>query len=157
MGQMIRKNPFKKVLPVGLAAVAFIALTAASTEATLILYGGFDYSPGDIDGSQVGGAGFSAGGWTTSGSDNPFDALGTGLSLGSLPVTGASVKRPSAPGNAEMSRSITSASQGALLADNATLWFSVLLRTTNFSTGNANGTWCWAPIRLTDPATSRRR
>jgi len=137
---MIRKKRFSTGLPVGLTTVACIVLTAASTEATLILHEGFDYSAGDINGSQAGGTGFSAGGWATSGSDNLFDVLGTGLSLGSLPVTGASVKRPSAPGNAEMSRSITAASQGALLADNATLWFSVLLRTTSFSTGNANGT-----------------
>ena len=56
----------RTVLTLAGVAMASLALTTTSANAGLVLYEGFDYAAGDIDGSQACGTGFSATGWTTS-------------------------------------------------------------------------------------------
>jgi len=107
--------------------ILLVSLAAPSARATLIVEEHFDYAAGDIDGTQKGGTGFDATtGWTTSGS-NAFDVQSTGLSLDPLLEDGKSVKRTANSGNAELNRPISAASQTALLADDSTIWFSLLL------------------------------
>ena len=134
-----------------IAAVTVLAL-AASANAALVLYEGFDYPAGDIDGSQAGGTGFSATGWTTAAfTRNPYDVRSTGLSFTGLPTVGLSVRRPSAPDDAEMHRGISAASQAALTADNSTIWFSTLMADDRYAGRHANAALMLGSGALTGP------
>ncbi len=116
-----------------------------------ILYEGFNYSPGDIDGTQTGGTGFAATGWTTSNisNSNSYDVRSPGLSFTDLPTKGSSVARPSAPGGAEMNRPISAESQAALTGDDTTIWFSVLMNDREYAGRHAQGSL----VLSTDPFT----
>jgi hypothetical protein len=116
----------------------------------LVLYEGFDYSAGDIDGSQTGGTGFATGGWTTSGSNNPYDVITPGLSFTGLATTGGAVKRPTAPGNAEMHRGISAKVQSELSADGTTVWFSLLTRSDDYASRYGNGALVLGTDAFTD-------
>jgi len=117
-----------------------LQVTSAGGGGNPVVYEGFNYPAGDVDGSQAGGTGFAAAGWTTTGfTRNPYDVRSDGLTFPGLPMLGRSIRRPSAPDNAEMHREISAAAQTALTADNSTVWFSVLTRDDEYSQGNANG------------------
>ncbi|MDT8390215.1 MAG: PEP-CTERM sorting domain-containing protein [Lentisphaeria bacterium] len=134
---------------IGLIAFALTVKAASLAPSNPTVYEGFNYSSGAVDGStQNGGTGMS-GAWSTSTTDGGtlYSMVSGGLTFngateGSL-VTGGSVraKRSTAPGGAEMNRAITTVSQGALTADNTSVWFSVLVNTERFSAGNENGTF----------------
>ena len=115
----------------------FAAITTAgfirSASASLILYEGFDYSAGTINGSQNTGTGFN-GAWNASGS-NILAVESSGLTFPGLTVTGGSVARPTPSGNSEMNRALTSGSIMNLTS--GTIYFSTLIRANNIS-GNAN-------------------
>lgn len=116
-----------------------LQVTTAGGGGDPVVYEGFNYPAGDVDGSQAGGTGFAAAGWTTTGfTQNPYDVRSDGLTFPGLPMLGGSVRRPAAPDEAEMHREISPAAQTALTADNSTVWFSVLTRDDEYSEGNAN-------------------
>jgi hypothetical protein len=127
-------------LTFGLAAFAAAGLTfgATSANAAPTIYEGFNYSTGDIDGTQNGGTGLT-GAWTTSGGNqaNQFDVV-SGLSFSGLSTQGGAVARPDAPGGAEMHRSLSSTAQSALTGDNTTRWFSALMNNKAFAGRFAN-------------------
>ena len=132
---MSARNRTKAALALAVVAMAALVLAATSADAAIILYEGFDYAAGDIDGSQAGGIGFDTTGWTTSNhsNTNSYDVFSPGLSFPGVPTEGLSVARPSAPGSAEMNRPISAAPQAALTADGSTIWFSVLMRDRTFA------------------------
>jgi len=125
-----------------------LSLSTSITSARTVLYEGFDYPAGEVDGSQAGGTGFADEGWTKSGI-NPFAIIAPGLSAPSVSGMGGAIMRPSVAGGTELHREITPVSQRTLTADGSTIWFSVLLRTDSYSTNNAN----LALILGTDPIT----
>jgi MYXO-CTERM domain-containing protein len=111
---------------------------SASVVADLVIYESFDYDAGLIDGTQAGGVGFD-GAWSTTVSRGSgfFDINTSGLTFSGLEVAGNSVQRSGATGDAEANRAISAASQAALLADNTTIWFSVLYQQTDASKKSA--------------------
>ena len=119
---------------IGLLAVA--GLTASSAQAATV-YEGFDYnatiaSGGNIAGAN-GGNGFT-GAWVST--RNSPDYSEPGNTAGTLPVVGGNVK-----GNAwsGVARPIGSTlADAGLLADGATLWFSVIFDLTGANTSNAD-------------------
>jgi len=116
-----------------------LQVTSAGGGGDPVVYEGFNYTAGDVDGSQAGGTGFAAAGWTTTGfTRNPYDVRSDGLTFPGLPMLGRSIRRPSAPDSAEMHREISAAAQTALTADNSTVWFSVLTKDDEYSGANAN-------------------
>ena len=125
----------------GLAAVAALASLSLPAAAQLLVYEGFDYTDVAGDDPQVAARnnadlvndGFSVDAWT-SGTKNSIDVTGTsGQSFGSLAVSGlGGTSSGGLWGN--RSRAIDlpleDGSSNNLLADGATLWFSVLVRNT---------------------------
>ena len=102
----------------------------------------FIYDPGLID-FQDGGTGFD-GPWVASKSHGqdyeigitifaagdgmlPNFSGGSGLSFSTLPVAGSALSRFGSAGRAQANRLISVASQTALLGDDTTMWFSVLM------------------------------
>ena len=124
-----------------LSDVAMVAVAFTTSARAQVLYEGFDYSAGDIDGTQTGGVGFGATGWITSNisNSNSYDVFNSGLTFTGLPTAGLSVTRPSAPGGAEMHRPISALSQAALTGDNTTIWFSVLMNDREFAGRHSQG------------------
>ena len=102
--------------------VCWIGLQA---NASTVVYEGFDYTLG----SGIGALGTAVdgwdGAWVTAGSNPP--AVIDGRTYGPLPVEGGAAQRPNKTGDAAMGRTISSAAQAALTADNTTVWFSVLM------------------------------
>lgn len=116
------KNPTTTLSAAAIAAAAL----AVSAQAELIVYEGFDYTAAADVAGQNGGTGFAAA-W--SGSDS-FD-VSSGLSFGSLQVTGGSSARVNRAGNAAISRTVSASAVTALTADDSTMWFSVLMDPTD--------------------------
>jgi hypothetical protein len=120
--------------------VAFVAVSQAFSAE--VIYEPFDYAAGGIAGAQTNGVGMS-GAWATATGDGGtlYSMVSGALSFTNLPTSGiVRAKRATAPGGAQLYRVISSASQDALLNDNSTIWFSVLLMDERFSAGNENGT-----------------
>lgn len=115
-------------LTIALVAVAAVALLAGSANAAVIVYEGFNYPAGNIDGTQNGGTGMT-GAWATSGIQKLYTVAGSGLTFTGLSTEGNAAQRSDRSGGAEMNRGISVASQNALTADNSTIWFSVLMDT----------------------------
>ncbi len=134
-----------------LAAFAGLAL-ATSAHGTLILYEGFDYSPGSVIGAN-GGTGFD-GPWQDA--DIPdtrsdhWEVQSNGLEFSGLATVGGSIQRPGAPGGAAIFRTIDSGAQAALTADNTTIWFSFLTESFRFSVPNANGALLFSTGAITN-------
>ena len=59
----------KKVIML-VMVLSIIATLSGSLQAEIVIYEPFDYPAGVIDGSQAGGIGLAATGWTTSGDTN---------------------------------------------------------------------------------------
>jgi hypothetical protein len=114
-----------------------LSFFAALATARTVLYEGFDYPSGIIDGSQAGGTGFSKEGWTANGV-NPFEVVEPGLGSEKVPGVGGAIRRPTPQGSSVMQRQVTQVSRDVLTREGATVWFSALLRTDAFSHGNAN-------------------
>ncbi|MFN3168254.1 MAG: PEP-CTERM sorting domain-containing protein [Phycisphaeraceae bacterium] len=115
------------------AAAAFVASTAQGA----IVYEGFDYGSTLSSGNNIaganGGVGF-AGPWVNT--RNSPDYVEPGNTAGTLPVVGGKVQ-----GNAwsGVARPIgTTLSNAGLLADGATLWFSVIFDLDGANTSNAD-------------------
>ena len=121
----------KKKLMLMWAAVAVIAIAmpVAVSQAAIVIYEPFDYTPGVIDGSQAGGTGLSATGWTTSGATEFQSVITPGLDFPGLLTQGNALRRNDRTGQSEANRAISAASQTALTADNSTIWFSLLIDT----------------------------
>ncbi|WP_145286630.1 hypothetical protein [Pirellulimonas nuda] len=126
------------------AACAALCFTtgyfAASAEADLVVYEGFDYTLGANVVGLDGGVGFD-GAWTGdtgAGAGAANTNIGVGLGFGSLQVVGGSVDRQDRNGRGVINRSITAAAQTQLTADNSTIWFSVLMDPTSL-VGGAGG------------------
>jgi len=102
-------------------AAAILALTAnGSASAAAVAYEGFAYDAGAL-GSASGGSGFSSN-WSSNGTTN---VVASDLTYGSLTTTGGSIGNLGGGQNRfGASRSI---SLGGLLADDAELWFSVMM------------------------------
>jgi len=130
------------------AVLCILGVATVSADAAIICES-FDYNAGVINGTQAGGTGFAASGWTSSGS-NPYAIQNNGLSLDEQPVAGGSVRRPQAPGSAEMHRAISTASQAALTADDSTIWFSVLIKDFTYSSGYEYGAMVLGTGTFTD-------
>lgn len=139
------------------------ALAALSASGATLVYEGFDYSDGTIDGVSTfnGGTGFS-GAWAGSTSNVPFsmsDGTGhshggagqPGLDFGSLSTTGTvTLTRKSAPGGAEVHRTLDSG-VATTLTTSTTMYFSVLVRTKFYSVGNENLTFAFGTGEVFDP------
>ncbi len=138
------------------AAVATLFLTLGAANAAAI-YEPFDYSAGAMDGSsQAGGTGLT-GAWSGGGAQADWDVVSGGLVFTGLSTTGNHASRgsgqPGASGNAETSRAVTAPAISALTADNTTIYFSVLMRDDQYSSGNANGAMLFGTGAITDPST----
>ena len=129
---MITQNRIKTVLTLAVVLGIF-ATFGGSLQAAQIIYEPFDYAPGSLGGAS-GGTGFS-GAWatTSNGTNTLFTVQAGGLSFNALDVAGNSVYRTGSAGRAEANRTISAASQAALLADGTTIWFSVLYTAANRS------------------------
>ncbi|MGD7654666.1 MAG: Ig-like domain-containing protein [Verrucomicrobiales bacterium] len=110
------------------ATSAVAAMAVATAQGDLIVYEGFDYTVGDAIWTQDSGTGWD-GAWTGTDTDTRgTPEVGNGLALGALLSSGGSYLRPQRYGVAQSSRTISSASQAALTADDSTIWFSVLMK-----------------------------
>lgn len=113
-----------------LATVA-LASFASSAMAALILYEGFDYSGGLS--AQAGGSGDWTGSWV---SNDAQVAFTSGLSFQNLIVEGSAIHRhPSHANNATLRRTFDTAS---FMADQSSLWFSVLFSRPSGATSDNN-------------------
>ncbi|MBK1829780.1 PEP-CTERM sorting domain-containing protein [Verrucomicrobiaceae bacterium R5-34] len=146
-----------KLLHTLTAAATSLLLASQSSQAALTLYEGFEYTSGDdLDGNGSG-IGFGSNLWTglNSSGTNPH-SVGSGLSFGSLEVTGGSAERDIRNGRSTATRLIAASSVTDLTADNTTIWFSVLMdptintATTGGQPANTYGTLIFGNAGLTD-------
>lgn len=114
-----------------LAAVVAVLLVASGVQAGSIIYEGFDYPTGGLNG--MGGTTESglAGTWSTGQRGGDLTVTTPGLDWYGLPVSGEMITRGGVGGEAgyhtRATRQITSGlSDAGLLADGATLWFSFI-------------------------------
>ncbi len=150
------RNRIRTVLTLAAIAMASLALTITPTQAALVIYEPFDYDAGLIDGSQAGGTGFSASGWTTSGDTNFQSVITPGLTFPGIPTQGNALRREDRKGSSEMHRAISGGTNAVLTADGSTIWFSLLVDTeTSYPKGNnltfLLGTDAIADASATDP------
>ncbi|WP_372806511.1 hypothetical protein [Pontiella sp.] len=106
-----------------------VGFMGVQTQASTV-YEGFDYADGTNVWGQAGGEGWE-GVWVGTDTDaagRGIPEVGTGLTFTNLTVTGGAYVRPQRYGVAQSSRTISTASQAALTADNTTIWFSVLMK-----------------------------
>ena len=117
-----------------------LLLSVGMSHAALIIYEPFDDLNSTVQGNTPG-TGLT-GTYTSTGSTSPgFNVSGTSLSFGLQPTSGGSatfVGSTASTGSGNMSNTISTLTSGSgslagngLLADGATLWFSVIQRTTN--------------------------
>lgn len=149
-----------------LLSLAASISSIANVQAALVLYEGFDYTPGDNVVGLTGGTGFSAA-WTGIGAGGDGTAnvnIGTGMSFDTLQVAGGALERQNRSGRGTISRLIdttpATGSQAQLTADNSTIWFSVLMDPTidtSLATGgqfgNTYATLTFGNEGLTDSST----
>jgi hypothetical protein len=137
----------KKISMLGMGLL--VGCLGIQTQASTV-YEGFDYTVGDAVVGQGTGDGWD-GNWA--GGDAVVD---DGLDFGALSVLGGAAQRPSRSGNSAISRTISTDSQAALLADDSTMWFSVVMRTFALSTGDGGTAGfalnSWGTIVLGDAA-----
>ena len=122
-------------------AAITVLVMVGSANAAPVVYEGFAYSAGTIDGSQNGGTGLSATGWSGTTTNVPYSVNSGGLSFTGVTTIGGKLKRNTAPGNAQISRGLAAGAQTALTQDNTTIYFSLLMQNNRYSTGNANDTF----------------
>jgi len=146
---------------IALAATLLIGLSGPGN-AALLVYEGFDYADGTINGvsSYNGGTGFSSA-WVGSTTNVPFsmsDGSGhshggagqPGLAFGSLSTVGdVTLTRKSAPGGAEVHRTL-GATEAATLTS-GTMYFSALVRLKYYSIGNENLAMTFGTSDVFDP------
>jgi hypothetical protein len=144
--------------------LGFLAISAAPVSAAMFIYEGFDntYSDSTIVGTSTfnGGSGF-AGAWGGSTTNVPFSISdGTGHSHGGSDPAGLTfsglttndgfvLTRKSAPGGAEVNRTINSTVASNMAS--STLYFSVLVRTKFYSVGNENLAFAFGTSDVFDP------
>jgi len=134
---MITRNRARTVFSLAAVAMAILAFTATSADATLVLEEQFIYEYSVLD-TLNGGIGFD-GPWVATKSHGRDYVVGMtefadakplnddgGLSFSTLPVAGAALSRYGGAGRAEAHRKILAESQAALTKDSTTIWFSVL-------------------------------
>ncbi len=137
---MNTRNRTMTVFSIAAVAMVSLVLTATSANADLVVEEQYIYTAGLID-TQNGGTGFD-GAWVSTkshGQDyqtgitvhavNPGPTLNddAGLFFSNLSVGGSALSRFGCSGRAQANRTISAASQTALLGDNTTMWFSVLI------------------------------
>ena len=130
---MYPKNRYHFILPV-------LLLSAGMSHAALIIYEPFNDTNSTVQ-SNTPGTGLT-GTYTSTGSTSPgFAVSGTSLSYGSQPTSGGAASfvgttASAGSGNAANAVGLVTSGSGSLagnglLTDGATLWFSVMQRTTN--------------------------
>jgi hypothetical protein len=152
------KTHMTRYLSLTLLVAAVIAIAGVNTDAALVYEGFATYSDGTTeyaDGTVNGTSGYNGGNgwnsnWIGSTTSVPFSvSSGSGHGHGGTPTvpltfTGLSdtgnrvLGRKNAPGGAEVHRSIDGTVLPSLVADNSTIYFSILLETRYYSTGNEN-------------------
>ena len=109
--------------------VLLLPFTGNPILARTTVYEGFHYPPG----TAISGQGNSTNGWdeawsTSGGSNHPLTTKGQ--TFGILEATGGAAQRSTRIGNGAISRRITTTAQNDLTADQATIWFSILMTPT---------------------------
>ena len=138
-------------------AVAFgVVSYTSSVVATPLIYEPFDYGTGAFDGSsQALGTGLT-GAWSGAGGSADWDVVSPGLTFPGLSTTGNAASRGAgsggASGKAQSSRAIDGVALSALTPANGTIYFSVLVRDDNYSSGNSNGALLFSSGPLVDGA-----
>lgn len=139
--------------------MSLLVVSLATQASAALVYEGFDFT-GDVVGP---GSGNGWGGDWNGSNNNAAGKpeAGTGLTLGSLPVTGGSYSRPARFGVAQSNRLISAGSQATLTGDGSTMWFSVLMNATSGGTNsgyalNSHGAIIFGDTAfgLGDPATA---
>ena len=112
-----------------------LGCAASSADADAVIYDGFDYNVGDLNGQGSTSIGLS-GTWSAK---DTADVAASGLSFGSLAVSGKSVDMVNTSNHFGGSRSINASAlkDNDLLEDGATLWFSLIM---GYNGGNGTNT-----------------